>query len=81
MAREVVWTEPAAEDLEAAAAYIARDSSTYAAAFVREVMEAADSLSLFADRGRKFRNLLTAASGNCWYAPIDWSTTSRQIGS
>ena len=52
MAREVVWTEPAWEDLEAAAEYIARDSSYYAAAFVREVREAAESLSEFAERGQ-----------------------------
>lgn len=52
MAREVVWTEPAWEDLEAASEYIARDSEYYAAAFVREVKEAAESLSEFAERGQ-----------------------------
>ena len=52
MAREVIWTEPAAEDLEAAAEYIARDSGSYAAAFVREVREAAEFLSEFAERGQ-----------------------------
>lgn len=52
MDREVIWTEPAWEDLEAAAGYIARDSESYAAAFVREVMEAAKSLSEFAERGQ-----------------------------
>lgn len=45
MDREVVWTEPAWEDLEAAAQYIARDSESYAAAFVREMKEAAESLT------------------------------------
>jgi toxin ParE1/3/4 len=52
MAREVVWTEPATGDLEAAADYIARDSEFYAAAFVREIMDAADSLSEAAERGQ-----------------------------
>lgn len=52
MAREVVWTEPAWEDLEAAAQYIARDSEYYAAAFVREVRETAESLTAFAERGQ-----------------------------
>jgi len=52
MARKVIWTEPAWDDLEAAAEYIARDSSGYAAAFVREVEEAASSLSEFAERGQ-----------------------------
>jgi len=52
MAREVVWTEPAWEDLAAAADYIARDSESYAAAFVDEVKEAAASLAQFAERGQ-----------------------------
>jgi addiction module RelE/StbE family toxin len=52
MAREVVWTEPAWEDLAAAADYIARDSESYAAAFVEEVKEAAASLAQFAERGQ-----------------------------
>lgn len=45
MDREVVWTEPAWEDLEAAAQYIARDSESYATAFIRKVREAAESLT------------------------------------
>ncbi len=52
MARQVVWTEPAWEDLEAAAEYIARDSDYYAAAFVREIKLAAESLGEMAERGR-----------------------------
>jgi toxin ParE1/3/4 len=52
MAREVVWTEPAWEDLEAAAEYIARDSEFYAAALVQEAHEASASLADFAERGQ-----------------------------
>ena len=52
MAREVNWAEVAWNDLEEAADYIARDSSYYAAAFVQEIREAANSLSYFAERGR-----------------------------
>jgi plasmid stabilization system protein ParE len=52
MGREVVWAESAADDLESAAAYIARDSAAYAAAFVREVRAAATSLADFAERGQ-----------------------------
>jgi toxin ParE1/3/4 len=52
MGREVVWTEPAWDDLESAADYIARDSAAYAAAFVREVRTAAQSLAEFAERGQ-----------------------------
>lgn len=52
MARLVVWTEPAWEDLESVAEYIARDSAAYAAAFVSELREAAASLAEFAERGQ-----------------------------
>ena len=52
MAREVVWTDPAWEDLTAAAEYIARDSEAYAAAFVQEMKDAATSLSDMAERGQ-----------------------------
>ena len=52
MARSVAWTEPAWEDLTAAANYIARDSEIYRAALVREVKDAAASLRDFADRGQ-----------------------------
>jgi toxin ParE1/3/4 len=52
MAREVIWTDPAWDDLEAAAEYIARDSESYAAAFVQEAKTAAASLSEMAERGQ-----------------------------
>lgn len=52
MAREVVWTEPAWDDLEAAAEYIARDSTFYAATLVQEARDAADSLTELAERGQ-----------------------------
>lgn len=52
MARQVTWTEIAWSDLEAAADYIVKDSPYFAAAFVREVREAARSLAHLAERGR-----------------------------
>jgi len=52
MARQVVWTEPAWDDVEATAEYIARDSDYYAAAFVREIRQAAESLCEMAERGQ-----------------------------
>lgn len=52
MERRVVWSEPASEDLDAIAAYIARDSESYAAAFVQKVREAAASLVIFSERGQ-----------------------------
>lgn len=52
MAREIVWTESAWRDLEEVADYITKDSSHYAAAFVREAREAARTLTYLAERGR-----------------------------
>jgi plasmid stabilization system protein ParE len=52
MARKVVWSYESTDDLEAVAEYIARDSSFYAAAFVREVLDASRSLNEFSERGR-----------------------------
>ncbi|MDQ2732506.1 MAG: type II toxin-antitoxin system RelE/ParE family toxin [Armatimonadota bacterium] len=49
---EVVWTEAAAEDLDAAAKYIARDSPRFAAAIIQQAFLASDSLAVFAARGR-----------------------------
>jgi plasmid stabilization system protein ParE len=52
MARTVEWSEPAWDDLVAAADFIARDSSRYAAAFVQEIRLAAASFKDLADRGQ-----------------------------
>lgn len=52
MAWKVAWVEVAWSDVSAVADYIAKDSARYAAAFVREVREAARSLGQFAERGR-----------------------------
>ena len=52
MARTIVWTSPAWDDLDAAAEYIARDSAFYAASFVAKVREAAESLVELAERGQ-----------------------------
>lgn len=52
MARKVVWSHEATEDLATIAEYIARDSSFYAASFVQEIIEASRTLDEFAERGR-----------------------------
>jgi toxin ParE1/3/4 len=52
MAWKVTWSQPAVRDLEQIADYIALDSKYYAAAFVREIREAARSLRQVARRGR-----------------------------
>jgi len=52
MARAVVWTLAALDDLDRIAEYIARDSPAYAAVFVGEARAASRSLRVFAERGR-----------------------------
>lgn len=53
MDREVVWSVLASDDLVSIAEYITRDSESYAAAVVREIVAAARSLHTFAERGRR----------------------------
>ncbi len=53
MARTIRWIESATSDLEAAAAFITRESRFYAAALVRETQEAAQTLQSLAERGRR----------------------------
>lgn len=52
MARTVKWAEAASDDLDRIAEYISRDSPNYAAAFAREILDAAQSLAELAERGR-----------------------------
>jgi len=52
MAKRVIWTVAVWNDLEAVADFISRDSPYYAAAWVRDVRDAARSLDLMSMRGR-----------------------------
>ena len=52
MAYRVVWSPKAVEDVEAIAAYIARDSPSYAAAVVEKVISITGDLTKDANRGR-----------------------------
>ena len=52
MERKIVWSHAAAEDLEAGAEYIHRDSPAYAASFVQKTFDVVRSLNQFAERGR-----------------------------
>jgi toxin ParE1/3/4 len=52
MAQPVTWSASAVEDLETVISFIAKDSRHYAAAFSREALEAAVTLSKFHNRGR-----------------------------
>ena len=52
MARKIIWADEAVSDLDAVAEYIARDSTSYAASFITEVLDAAKSLKELSERGR-----------------------------
>lgn len=52
MARKVIWSYEATDDLDALAEYIARDSSFYAASFAQEILDVSRSLNEFSERGR-----------------------------
>ncbi len=52
MARRIVWTEVAYEDLHEAYRYIARDSVNYATGFAERVLQAVSSLDTFPFGGR-----------------------------
>ena len=53
MDREIVWSRWASDDLVSVAEHISRDSESYAATVVRELVAASRSLRLFAERGRR----------------------------
>ncbi|MGQ9571039.1 MAG: type II toxin-antitoxin system RelE/ParE family toxin [Thermodesulfovibrionales bacterium] len=52
MARKIIWSFEAIDDLRAIADYIAKDSASYAAAFIQEIREASHSLKELSERGR-----------------------------
>ena len=52
MAYKVIWSADSIKDIEAIAAYIARDSRRYADVFVRDAIDAGRSLAWFPMRGR-----------------------------
>lgn len=52
MAYQVVWSPAALADVEAIAAYISRDSTSYAAAVVKKLLDSTRSLKDFPLAGR-----------------------------
>ena len=52
MAYEVVWSPRAVEDVEAIALYIAADSTSYAAAVVKKIVDTTRNLRRFPFAGR-----------------------------
>ena len=53
MARKIVWSNPAVDDLEAAVEFIAKDSEAYARSLAQLAVDAAESLRHFPDRGHR----------------------------
>ena len=53
MAKKVIWTNEAYEDIEATAEYISKDSPYYASAFVDAVLETGKALKDSPKRGRR----------------------------
>ena len=53
MARPIVWSDPAVEDLEAAVEFIAKDSDAYARSLAQLAVDAAESLRSFSNRGHR----------------------------
>ena len=52
MARVLVWSPEAVEDIDAIAAYIERDSPWYARAVASKIVETAESIPEYPDLGR-----------------------------
>ena len=52
MARVLVWSPEAVEDIEAIAAYIERDSPWYARAVASKIVETAESIPKYPELGR-----------------------------
>jgi toxin ParE1/3/4 len=53
VARPVVWSDPAVDDLEAAVTFIAEDSAAYARSLAQLAVDAAASLERFPNRGHR----------------------------
>lgn len=53
MARPIVWSDPAVDDLEAAVEFIAKDSDAYARSLAQLAVHAAESLRTFPNRGHR----------------------------
>ncbi|MFT3755472.1 MAG: type II toxin-antitoxin system RelE/ParE family toxin [Pseudoxanthomonas sp.] len=49
----IVWTEPAVDSLQAIRDYIACDNAFYADVFVNRLIDVAESLNEFPERGRQ----------------------------
>jgi addiction module RelE/StbE family toxin len=53
VARPIVWSDPAVDDLEAAVEFVAKDSDAYARSLAQLAVDAAESLRRFPNRGHR----------------------------
>jgi addiction module RelE/StbE family toxin len=53
VARPIIWSDPAVDDLEAAVDFIAKDSDAYARSLAQFAVDAAESLRTFPNRGHR----------------------------
>jgi len=53
VARPIIWSDPAVDDLEAAVTFIAKDSDAYARSLAQLAVDAAESLRRFPNRGHR----------------------------
>jgi toxin ParE1/3/4 len=53
VARPIIWSDPAVDDLEAAVTFIAKDSDAYARSLAQLAVDAAESLRKFPNRGHR----------------------------
>jgi len=56
VARSIVWSSPAADDLEAAVEFVAKDSEAYARSLAQLAIDAAESLQQFPHRGHRLHD-------------------------
>ncbi len=78
MARKIVWSDPAIDDLEAAIEFIAKDSQAYAANLAQLTVHAAESL--LSSPIEVIRSLILSSldSGSSSSAHTVSSTSSRR---
>ena len=53
MARSIVWSDEAVNDLETAVTFVAKDSDAYARSLAQLIVDAAESLRSFPNRGHR----------------------------
>ena len=61
MARGLVWSPEAVEDIESIASYIERDSAWYAKAVASKIVETAETIPEFPELGRVVPEIASAA--------------------